>query len=334
MKAMRMMIGLLFGFIFILSVGYSAEWKPSKPIKIIVPWGAGGSTDQVTRLVAGELEEQLGQKIVVVNQPGAGGSVGTKSTLDAPRDGYTWTAGAVKDLATYPITGVLDTKVQDWHLFLNVSLTQVVAVPANSPYKDFSELLAAFKANPGKIKVATAGVNSSGLSAIETIRKYTGIKYKHIAYDGGNPAVIATVAGEADMVPQLSTEESEMLKAGKLRALAVLADKSLTIAGYGEIPPITNWISDFEGAPIYFGIFIPKGVPLEVVDTVGAVWDKVILNSQKLKEYAAGRGAVFDPSWGDIAQKKAFPKIQQAAWLIFDSGKATVSPDMVGIPRP
>jgi tripartite-type tricarboxylate transporter receptor subunit TctC len=334
MKTIRMMIALVFGFFLIMSVGYSAEWNPSKPIKVIVPWGAGGSTDQVTRLVAGELEKALGQKIVVVNQPGAGGSVGTKGALDAPRDGYTWTAGAVKDLATYPITGVLDTRVQDWHLFLNVSLTQVVGVPSNSPYKDFGQLLAAFKAKPGKIKVATAGVNSSGLSAIETIKKYTGIKYKHIAYDGGNPAVIATVAGETDMVPQLSTEESEMLKAGKLRALAVLADKSLTIAGYGEIPPITNWVPDFVGAPIYFGIFIPKGVPFEVVETVGAAWDKVILKSEKLKAYAAGRGAVFDPSWGDIAHKKAFPKIQQAAWLIYDSGKGKVSPDRVGIPRP
>ncbi|MGI8423220.1 MAG: tripartite tricarboxylate transporter substrate binding protein, partial [Chloroflexota bacterium] len=80
-----------------------AQWKPTKPITIIVPWAAGGATDQVTRLAAAELEPGLGQKIVVVNQPGGAGSIGTKAVLDAPKDGYTWTAGAAKQLGTYPL---------------------------------------------------------------------------------------------------------------------------------------------------------------------------------------------------------------------------------------
>ena len=75
--------------------GAAAQWKPTHPINLIVPWAAGGSTDQVTRVTAAELEKALGQTIVIVNQPGASGSIGTKSAFDAPRDGYTWTAGAV-----------------------------------------------------------------------------------------------------------------------------------------------------------------------------------------------------------------------------------------------
>src|SRR5262245_35152348 len=75
-------------------------WKPEKPITIIVPWAAGGSTDQVTRLTAAEIEKALGQKIVIVNQPGASGSIGTRNALQATPDGYTWTAGAAKDLGT------------------------------------------------------------------------------------------------------------------------------------------------------------------------------------------------------------------------------------------
>ena len=75
-----------------------AQWKPTKPITIIVPWAAGGATDQVTRLAAAEIEAGLGQKIVVVNQPGGAGSIGTKAAMDAPKDGYTWTAGAAKQL--------------------------------------------------------------------------------------------------------------------------------------------------------------------------------------------------------------------------------------------
>ena len=335
MKAYRIFI--IIALCVVLAVPLSATagtWKPTKPIKLIVPWGAGGSTDQVTRVCAGELESALGQKVVVVNQPGASGSIGTKNTLDAPRDGYTWTSGAAKDLGTYQILGMIDTNIRDWNLFLNISLPQVVAVQADSPYKDFGDLLKAFKSKPGKITVSSAGINSAGHSGIETIKKYTGISYKHITFDGGNPAVIAVVSGEAEVVTQLSSEETDMLKAGKLRALAVLDDNPLDIKGYGTVPPITKWIPEFKGAPIYFGIFVPKGVPDDVVQTLGKVWDKVILNSDRLKEYAAGRGAVFAPSWGKEAQTRAFPKIQEDAWLKYDSGQAKVRPDEVGIPKP
>ena len=86
----------------------SAQWAPTKPITIIVPWAAGGATDQVTRLAAAELEPALGQKVVVVNQPGGAGSIGTKNAMEAPKDGYTWTAGAAKQLGTYPLLGMLN----------------------------------------------------------------------------------------------------------------------------------------------------------------------------------------------------------------------------------
>ena len=92
----------------------TAQWAPDKPINIIVPWSAGGSTDQVTRVVAPLLEEALGTSIVVVNQPGASGSIGTQAALDAPRDGYTWTANAIANNATYAVTGLIeDTSIDD-----------------------------------------------------------------------------------------------------------------------------------------------------------------------------------------------------------------------------
>jgi tripartite-type tricarboxylate transporter receptor subunit TctC len=310
-----------------------AEW-PEKPINLIVPWGAGGSTDRSSRTTAGIIEEHLGQKIVVVNQPGASGSVGTKSCLDAPRDGYTWTAGAAKDLGNYKVQGILDTVIQDWHLFLNVAMPQVISVNVDTPYQTFDDLMKAFKENPGQVKVATAGINSSGHTAIEQIKKYTGIDYKHVTYDGGNPAVIATVAGEAEMVPQLSVEEVDMLRAGKLRALAVLTSEPLELEGYGTIPPITNWIPDFKTAPIYFGLFVPKGVPDEVINKLGKIWDDVVKKSPELKKFAAENAVVFDPAWGEEAQEKAFPMIQLDAWLKYDSGQAKISPEEVGIPRP
>ena len=95
-------------------------WKPEKPITLIVPWAAGGSTDQVSRVAAAEIERVLGQKVVVVNQGGASGSIGTRNVLQAAPDGYTWAAGAAKDLGTYAVSGMLDTKIADWRLYLSV----------------------------------------------------------------------------------------------------------------------------------------------------------------------------------------------------------------------
>ncbi|CAN0603210.1 unnamed protein product, partial [Ectocarpus sp. 12 AP-2014] len=165
-----------------------AEWQPDKPINIIVPWSAGGSTDQVTRVVAPILEEALGTPVVVVNQPGASGSIGTKAALDAPRDGYTWTANAIANNATYSVTGLVEnTSINDYHVYLHVANVPVVSVNADAPYQDFAELLEAMK-DAETVKVGTAGVNSSGGMALAAINEAAGgeLGARMVTYDGGN----------------------------------------------------------------------------------------------------------------------------------------------------
>jgi len=313
---------------------FAQNWKPTRPINLIVPWAAGGSTDQVTRVTAAELEKVLGQTIVVINQPGASGSIGTKSALDAPKDGYTWTAGAAQDLGTYATLGSLKTRITDWHLFLNVANIQVIGVNPKTPYNTAKELLDAMKAKPGQISVATAGVTSAGHNAMEAIAKVTGVKYKHVTYDGGNPAVVATVSGEADVTTQLAVEQADMIRGKRLRPLATVSDKPLELEGYGTIPPLSATLPGFTAPANYFGIFVPKGVPDEVVKTLEKAWAETIARSDALKKYATSRGALFTPIYGDAAQKAVFPAVQANAWLLFDGGKAKVSPDTVGIPKP
>ena len=116
-------------------------WKPDRPITVIVPWAAGGSTDQVTRVAAAEIEKALNQKLVIVNQPGASGSIGTKNAMEAPKDGYTWTAGAAKDIGTYVVSGLLDTKIADWRLYLSVANVSVLGVNPNTPYKTAQDVV-------------------------------------------------------------------------------------------------------------------------------------------------------------------------------------------------
>ncbi len=314
--------------------GALAQWKPDRPITLIVPWAPGGSTDQVTRVTAAELEKHLGQKIVILNQPGASGSVGTKNALAAPADGYTWTAGGAKDLGTYKVLGMLDTSISDWNLYLNVAHIAVVGVNADTPYKTMDDLLKAMKAKPGAVSVATAGVNSSGHSAIEALSRAAGVTYKHVTYDGGAPAAVAAASGETEVTTQLAAEQTDMIRAKKIRPLAVVGDKSIEIEGYGTIPPLSQFIPGFKDPINYFGVFVPKAAPPEVAQTLNRIWATEMVKNEALKKYAQSRGAMFAPMAGEEAQKAVFPAVQSYAWTQQAAGKAKVSPDTVGIPKP
>src|SRR3954468_11522966 len=310
------------------------NWKPTRPINLIVPWAAGGSTDQVTRVTAAEMEKALGQTIVIVNQPGASGAIGTKSALDAAKDGYTWTAGAAQDLGAYQSLGSVNTNIKDWHLFLSVANIQVIGVNPQKPWQNAKQFIDEMKARPGQVKVATAGVTSAGHNAMDFIVKATGVQYKEVSYDGGNPAVVATVAGEADATTQLAVEQADMIRGKRLRPLATVSDKPIELEGFGTIPALSQTIPGFTAPANYFGIFIPKGVPDEVVKTVEKIWTDTIAKSDALKKYATSRGALFNPLSGDAAQKAVFPAIQANAWNLQAAGKTKVSPDTVGIPKP
>ena len=314
-----------------LPMAAQAQWKPERPITIIVPWAAGGATDQITRMAAAELEGGIGQKIVVVNQPGGAGSIGTKAAMDAPKDGYTWTAGAAKQLGTYPVLGMINSKLSDFHLFIAVTNVSVVSVNPSSPFKTFPELLAAMKAK--QMTVATAGNSSSGHFAMEAIVSATGAKYRHVTYDGGNPAVISTVSGETELTTQLAPEQAEMIKAKRLRPLAVVGGQALSIDGFGSIPPITDFVKDFPEVTTGFGIFIPKGVPAEVVATVEKAWAERVVNSAKIKAYAAEKGALFTPLYGKAAYDAVWPTVVNDAYLLKAAGMAKVDPETLGIKR-
>ena len=116
--------------------------------------------------------------------------------LEAANDGYTWAAGAAKDLGTYTVSGMLDTKIADWRLYLSVINVSVLSASTQHALQDRRRISSTrMKAKPGQVSVGSAGVNSSGHTAIEAFTKALGVTYKHVTYDGGNPAVIATVVG-------------------------------------------------------------------------------------------------------------------------------------------
>ncbi|MBT0959147.1 tripartite tricarboxylate transporter substrate binding protein [Alphaproteobacteria bacterium KMM 3653] len=336
MTTSKFAIAVVAGMLALPAAAQDYSWKPDRPINIIVPWAAGGSTDQVTRVVAPILEEALGTEVVVVNQPGASGSTGTQATLDAPRDGYTWTANAIANNATYAVTGLIeDTSIEDYAIYLHVANVPLVSVNADAPYQTFDDLLKAM--GEGSVTVGTAGVNSSGGMALAAIKESSGGELngaRMITYDGGNPAVIAAASGEVEVTTQLAVEQTEMVRAGRLRALTVLSDTPLMVEGIDPVPPITQFLPEFEVAADYFGVFIPVGAPPEVYETVNQIWQDKVMISEALQAYATDRGAVFAPSFGQDALDRAMPVVVAEACARVTRGEAVLDPSEIGITCP
>ncbi len=311
----------------------AAAWKPVRPVTVIVPWPAGGSTDMTARILASQMERFLGQRIVIVNTPGGGGSIGMKEAWDRPRDGYTWAANSSTAVISYAVLGQLDVTHRDWLYFYVLYAPNVIAVPSNSPYRTVMDLAEAMRARPGAVRVSSAGAGSSGHLGAETFRVAAGATYRHVAYAGGAPAVIAAVQGEVEAVMQLSMEVAEMLRAGRLRALAVMSSTPLTIEGYGVIPAITQAFPNFPETGSYFGLMIPKDTPGEIVSAIEAAF-RPAAEAPAVRLFARQNGVVAVSLTGRRALEVTEQKARRVAWLLFDAGLARRSPAELGIPRP
>lgn len=308
-------------------------WRPARPVTVIVPWPAGGSTDLTARILSSQMERFLGQRIVIVNTPGAQGAIGMKDVWDAPRDGYTWGANASTDMVSYPVLGRLTQTHRDWAYFYTLWAPNVIVVPANSPIKDVNDLVAAMKARPGQVSVASAGAGSSGHLAAETFRLLAGTTYRHVAYAGGAPAVLSTVSGETEAVMQLSLEVSEMLRAKRLRALAVMSRTPLEIEGYGVIPALAQYLPKTPEVGSFFGIIVPKTMPAEILVAIEAAFRQGA-DQPALKRFAKDRGVQAVILSGKAADEATELQARRVAWTLFDAGLAQKNPSEFNIPRP
>ena len=261
------------------------DWKPDGPINIIVPWGAGGSTDQVTRVTAPILAEELGVSVVVVNQPGASGAIGTQAVLDAP------TRRPDLDRQRHrqqrDLRGQRPARGHRHRRLAHLPLGRQRAADLGAGRQRVPGLRPAARGLPRARRRDHRRDRRRHLVGRHRDRRrsprHGGFEYRMVAYDGGGPAAIATAAGEAMVTTQLAVEQTELVRGGRLRPLAVMSDQPLVVEGVDPIPPVTEWI-DMPLAPDYFGIFIPRGVPDEVVATVDRIWAEQVMNSEDAQD--------------------------------------------------
>ncbi len=242
-----------------------AQAYPSRPIRILVGFPAGGTPDILTRIIGQRLQERLGQPVVVENKPGASGNLATVAVGRATPDGYTLlSVGAPNAInATLYQTPNFDFSRDIAAVAGIARLPDVIAVNPQLPAKTVAEFIAYAKANPGKLTMASAGNGTSGHLVGELFKMMTGIELLHVPYRGGLPAVTDLLAGRVQVLFDVVTNSLELIKAGKLRGLAVTTTERC--AELPDVPTVAQSVPGFE-ASYWAGIGAPKGTPADVVD--------------------------------------------------------------------
>jgi tripartite-type tricarboxylate transporter receptor subunit TctC len=241
-----------------------AQAYPSRPVRIVVGFPAGGATDIQARLMGQWLTDRLGQNFIVENRAGASGNIGTESVAKAPADGYTLlqvvTPHAI-NAALYSNLG-FDFIRDIAPVVCAARLAYVVVVHPSVPVATIPELIAYAKANPGKINYGSAGSGTPQNITVELFKMMTGVNLVHVPYRGGAPATTDLVGGHIQLIFAPVSEAIEHIKAGKLRALAVTTAKRLDV--FPDVPPIADVVPGYEASG-FAGIGAPKDTPAEII---------------------------------------------------------------------
>ena len=264
----------------ISSVGMGAAWAdtyPSKPIRLIVPFAAGGTTDLIARIVAEPLGKQLGQAVVVDNKGGAGGAIGATEAARAAPDGYTLSVATVSTTAANPAINskISYNPVTDFMPVINIAATpNIITVNPSFPAKDYKSFMELLKKSPGKFSYASSGTGGIGHLQTELWKSMTGVFITHIPYRGAGPALNDVVANQVPIMFDNVPSSLPFIKTDKLIPIVVAAPKRL--AELPNVPTFKEVGLEPVNRMAYYGILAPKGTPKEIVDKLNAATKKVL----------------------------------------------------------
>jgi tripartite-type tricarboxylate transporter receptor subunit TctC len=303
--------GLFLGVVLAASVDAHAQSYPSRPIKLIAPYPAGGAVDVVARTVGQPVSEALKQPVVIDNRPGASANIGMEMAAKATPDGYTLlmaSNGIATNMALFPNLS-FDGR-RDFVAVARVGYAPlVIVVPAASPAKTLKDLLAMARAEPGKLTYASAGNGSSGHLASELLKTTAKIDVLHVPYKGGAPAITDLLGERISFMVINPVEVIAHIRGGKLRALAVASDKRLPMLP--EVPTATEAGLPGYDASVWWGLVAPAGTPAEIVKLLNTETNKALTSAAtagKLSEL----GVVITA--GTPEEFAAFIKAQTDLW--------------------
>jgi tripartite-type tricarboxylate transporter receptor subunit TctC len=278
---------------------------PSQPLRVVVPYPAGGSTDLIARQLAEQLGKELGQNVLVDNKPGGGTNIGAESVARAKPDGYTLLF-ANNSQVLNPVFG--PNPSFELNALEPVSLVSrvafVIAANPKMPFNTGAELLQAAKAAPGKLTVSSAQLDLY----VELLNRKAGMQLLHVPYKGGAPATTDAISGQVNMVFALVPVLQPHIQGGKLKALAVTSSKRLP--SFPDVPTMTELGVDYD-TTIWYGLMAPAGTPKAIVDRLAAATQKIMSNPEMGARIRSG-GA--EPAWSKPEEFQAQLRNETAFW--------------------
>jgi tripartite-type tricarboxylate transporter receptor subunit TctC len=295
-----------------LPLAATAQNFPNKPVRLVVTYPPGGSSDLMARIMGQKLNEHWGQPVVIESKPGAAGSIGMEFAARQPADGYTFVIGNMQPAAVNPLISKVPYNMEKD--FIPVALTttgpNILVVPAASPFKSLADLLGAARAKPGAINFATSGPGSLSHLAAELMMRQANIRMAHIPYKGGGQAIVDVIAGQVQMIVSDALPVAQHLKSGKVRPLAITSAKRSPL--FPDIPTFAE--GGLQGLVIvnWWGVFLPAGTPAPVVANYNAALAKVMVDPD-LRERFAGLGV--EAHAGTQEDFRAFMATERAMYM-------------------
>jgi len=302
----------------------AAQAYPSKPVRLIVPFAPGGTTDIVARIVGERMTAVLGQQVLVENKAGAGGAVGALEVAKAPPDGYVLGMATVSTTAANPAINsrIGYNPITDFVPIINLAATpNVIAVHPSFPAKDYKGFIAELRKNPGKYSYASSGTGGIGHLQTELFKSLSGTFITHIPYRGAGPALNDTVAGQVPMIFDNMPSALPFIKDGRLVPIVVAAPQRL--AALPNVPTFKEVGLEPVNRMAYYGIYAPKGTPKDVVDKVSAAAKKALEDANVRKRIEETGSLVVANSPAEFADQikaefEIYRKIVEAQKLKLD----------------
>ncbi|MHC4507784.1 MAG: tripartite tricarboxylate transporter substrate binding protein [Planctomycetota bacterium] len=310
---------------------------PSKPIRILVGWSAGGTSDVVTRALAGEMSKQLGKKVLVTNVTGALGAIGGAQVAAGPADGHLLFGGAAVH-GTWPILGHSSVSWTDFYAFLGVVYPTTIYVMEDAPWKTLADLIADIKAGPkGRFKYGHPGTGSNGDIFAALVLEAAGVKEKivSIPYKGGREAGRYLLSQETQFASVSTGDLVDWAVAGRIRPLANLFHEDIVFEGITFPSIVTTYpkLKSYQAINPYIGIYVSRKTHPEVVTKIAETFAKAIRQKQFQQIAVKERAAVLMPLLGRASDEQ-MSKIESArGWALFELGVAPHSPSEFGVPK-
>jgi tripartite-type tricarboxylate transporter receptor subunit TctC len=294
------------------SAGAKAEaaW-PNKPIKLIVGFAAGGSTDVTARVIGQALSQRLGQPVIIENRPGAGGNIAADATAKADPDGYTLLMTTSSSFAANPSlykSLPFDVQKDFSPIALTAFIPNLLVVNPSVPANNVSEFIAYLKANPGKLNFGSAGNGTSQHLSGELFNSLAGVHMVHVAYRGGAPAVTDLLAGQVQVIFAPLVEVIQQVRAGSLKALGITTAKRSPLLP--DVPSISETLPGYE-VVLWNGLLAPANTPPEIIDRINSATVDA-LRSPEVKAKLAEQGS--EPVGGTPPEFKAFIASELVKW--------------------